>query len=376
MKPNDISKLLAERNYNFVSGVPDSIFKILIQSIDHDANFEHVITNNEGEACALAAGYYIATGKVPLVYMQNSGLGNSINPLTSLLDAHIYSIPTLLLIAWRGMPGEKDEPQHKRMGEILPGMLSLLDIKYGIADTSIDRLSFILDDAARNFKAHSKPYAILFPKNSIGSVVNENKKTDALSQDSIIREDLLDCLVQNSTENDIIITTTGKTSRELFEIRVKHKHSHDRDFLTVGSMGCASSIALGIAMQRPNNRVILVDGDGACLMRMEAMATIGHVQPKNLIHIVVDNNAYESTGSQKTLSNNVNFEEIANACSYRSTMTIKTLDIFSSALATFKSGPALWLIKSHPFSRPDLKRPTTTPVQNKKSLMQRLGVMP
>lgn len=374
MKPEEISALLAEHQFRYVTGVPDSVFKNLLECVHSNSAFEHYITNNEGESCALAAGYHLATGKVPLVYMQNSGLGNCINPLTSLLDSHIYSIPTLLLIAWRGKPGEKDEPQHKRMGSILPGMLSLMDIQYAIADQSIDHLASILKEARHYFSTKKKPFAILFPKNSILSSESTKKPDAAIPAQTIIREKMLECLVQQGQDNDIFVTTTGKTSRELYEIRARNNQGHERDFLTVGSMGCASSIALGIALQRPQNRVILIDGDGACLMRLEAMTTIGYTQPKNLIHVLVDNNAYESTGSQKTLSSNVDFEMIAKACNYASTACVKTLEIFSSLISSFEKGPALWVVKTHAFSRADLARPKSTPIENKQAFMRKLGV--
>lgn len=373
MTPNSLIDLVLNNSYDFITGVPDSIFKHFLIAVNEDKRFEHVITNNEGESCALAAGYYLGTGKIPVVYMQNSGLGNSINPLTSLLDSYIYSIPTLLLIAWRGLPGKKDEPQHKRMGEILPGMLNLLDIPYGIADNDAEKMPYIFDEAKKYFLKNRHPYAILFPK---GVIQGEEKviTKDELPVEALIRENLLESIINSTGENDLIITTTGKTSRELYEIRERLQHHHSQDFLTVGSMGCAASIALGIAMQRKDKRVILIDGDGACLMRMEALATIGHVQPENLLHVVIDNNAYESTGSQKTLSSNVDFPSIAKACGYRNALDIHTQPEFSEAFAQFQQGPVMLVVHSHPYSRPELGRPKTTPIENKLAFMQHLGV--
>ncbi len=373
MLPEDVIEQLVTHCYRFATGVPDSIFKHLLNTINEDHRFQHVITNNEGESCALAAGYHLATGKIPLVYMQNSGLGNSINPLTSLLDSNIYSIPALLFITWRGMPGEKDEPQHRKMGEILPGMLNLLDIPYSVAADDTKRLDYIFKLAEKHFQQHKKPYAILFPKNIIQAKPG-TEKTITLPDNMVIREQLLEKIVSQLSPNDIVVTTTGKTSRELFEIRERRQEGHAQDFLTVGSMGCASSIALGIAMQQPNRRVVLIDGDGACLMRMEAMATIGHIQPKNLLHIVIDNNAYESTGTQKTLSSNVDFAAVAKACSYPHATTTHSLDEFANTFAEFNQGPMLLVVKSFPYSRPDLGRPTTTPYENKHALMKHLGV--
>lgn len=372
MDPNTLVELLKHYQYNFITGVPDSIFKHFLLSLHAGKSLQHVITNNEGEACALAAGYHLATGKVPVVYMQNSGLGNSINPITSLLDENIYSIPTLMLIAWRGLPGEKDEPQHVCMGNVLPGMLSLLNIGYAIADTSSEKMQFILQQAQNYFERYQKPFAILFPKSVFSSV--KIPYTPVLNEGTIIREKLLEAIALKAQPNDIIITTTGKTSRELYEIRERLNQDHSQDFLTVGSMGCASSVALGIAMQRPDRRVILIDGDGACLMRLEALATIGHVHPNNLLHIVVDNNAYESTGSQQTLSNNVDFVAIAKACCYKDSSSYEDLTSFMQAFDSFDQGPVMLVVKTAAKSRADLGRPKSTPQENKIALMQRLGV--
>jgi len=372
MTPNTLIELLLNNDHKFITGVPDSIFKHLIIEVNKDTRFEHVITNNEGESCALAAGYHLATGKTPIVYLQNSGLGNTINPLTSLLDEYIYSIPTLLLIGWRAVPGEKDEPQHKRMGAITPELLNLLGIPYAIAESDTEMMELIFQKAQTHFDTHKKPYAILFPRDTI-KPEKTKKQEEAIPKNSILREELLELIVKNGSDNDVIITTTGKTSRELYEIRERLGQNHARDFLTVGSMGCAATIALGVAMQKKDRRVILVDGDGACLMRMEALATIGHVQPDNLLHILVDNNAYESTGSQKTLSDSVDFATIAKACNYRSSMTTDNLPEFTQALIQFDKGPSMLVVKSYPYSRPDLGRPKTTPIENKVAFMQQLG---
>ena len=366
MIPGFLREQLQQQNFSFITGVPDSIFKDLILEINDDSRFEHVITNNEGESCALAAGYHLATGDVPVVYLQNSGLGNCINPLTSLLDEEIYSIPALLLIGWRAVPGKKDEPQHKRMGAITPEMLTLLNIPYRVA--SDETVEESLQEASRYFRDKSSPYAILFEKGSVDSPEKEVSKEPS----GLIRERILEEIVQVAGEDALLVTTTGKTSRELYEIRERLGQDHSQDFLTVGSMGCAATVALGIAMQQPEHKVILVDGDGACLMRMEAMATVGHVQPKNFLHILVDNNAYESTGSQGTQSASVDFAAVAKACNYRAATTTKTLGQFKEALDQHVSGPEMLVITSTPYSRSDLARPTTTPLENKKAFMERL----
>lgn len=371
MQPNAYVELFHQNHYQFLTGVPDSIFKDLVFEMEEDSRFEHVITNNEGESCALAAGYHLATGKTPIVYMQNSGLGNSINPLTSLLDSEIYSIPALLLISWRGLPGEKDEPQHKRMGNILPGLCNLLDIPFAIANKDTDKMTVILQQATKTINKTQKPFAILIPKGVISSN-NGQPKSKTPPENALIREHILDQLVKHAKSSDIFVTTTGKTSRELYEIRERLDQDHSRDFLTVGSMGCASTLALGIAMQQPKRRVILIDGDGACLMRLEALATIGRQQPNNLVHVVIDNNAYESTGAQPTLSNTVDFPAIATACGYPSAKGYDNLNDFMEAFNNHQHQLGMLVVQSYPYSRPNLGRPKTTPIQNKQAFMQQL----
>ena len=346
--------------------------KIFIIAANEDARFQHVITNNEGESCALAAGYHLATGKVPMVYLQNSGLGNAINPLTSLLDEYIYSIPTLLFIGWRAAPGEKDEPQHKRMGAITPELLSLLNIPYTVFELDMNAMAKKFQQAQHHFESHQSPFAILFPRKAI--VADKPTAEVSIPHGSVLRERLLESVIDRCQDDDVLITTTGKTSRELYEIRQRRGQDHSQDFLTVGSMGCAATIALGVAMQRPNKRVILIDGDGACLMRMEALATIGSIQPNNLLHILVDNNAHESTGGQKTLSANIDIPAIAKACNYRDGLLVDTLAAFEHAFDQFKQGPVMLSVKSFPYSRADLGRPKSTPFENKEAFMERLGV--
>lgn len=366
MKAKELTDLLVKENFEFITGVPDSIFKDFLIDMESSSHFQHIISNNEGEACALAAGYHLGTGKIPVVYLQNSGLGNCINPLTSLLDAYIYSIPTLLLITWRGCPGKKDEPQHKRMGEILPELLTLLAIPYKFASANVEEMNALLVEAREYLNQHKSPLAILFSK----EVLEPNLKSEANIPSNLIREQVLECIVTYSSKNDVIISTTGKTSRELFEIRENKEQGHHQDFLTVGSMGCSPSIALGIAISQPERKVIVVDGDGACLMRLESLALIGHYHPRNFIHILIDNNAYESTGSQKTLSDTVNFANIAKACQYEEAVIVQNQEEFKKELINFNKGPKLIVVKVECYSRSNLGRPKTSPLENKEALMK------
>jgi phosphonopyruvate decarboxylase len=368
MKAKEFTELLLENKFNFITGVPDSLFKDALVDINTRPEFKHIISNNEGEACALAAGYHLSTGQFPVVYMQNSGLGNSLNPLTSLLDSNIYSIPILLFITWRGRPGTKDEPQHIRMGAILPELLCLLGIPFQIASDNVVSMKIMLETAKNHLTINQYPYAIIFPNDVIENASSKEKQYIDYSL-KFTREKVLEHIIRFSNDNDVIITTTGKTSRELFEIREKNQQGHQQDFLTVGSMGCASAVAFGIAVGQPERRIILIDGDGACLMRLETMVLIGHYKPAHLLHIVIDNNVYESTGSQKTLSDTTDFVRFAHACQYAEAVMVDNIEDLKRECSHLSSGPKLVRIKVVNYSRNNLGRPKTTPLENKYHFM-------
>ena len=356
MDSHQFIQRLLDHNYQFITGVPDSTFTPFLQALHNEAQFDHMLCNNEGEACALASGYHLATGNVPIVYLQNSGFGNCMNPLTSLMDPQVYAIPALLMIGWRGHPDANDQPQHLRMGSVMTELLDLLSIPYVIADDTInDQLTV----AQQHFEKHSSPFALLFQPGFFKASQKQKIKQPEQS-----REQLIESIISHY-DDALFVATTGKTARELFAVRKRLAHKHDQDFLTVGSMGCAASIALGIARYQPNKRIVLLDGDGACLMRLEAMATIGHYQPSNLTHIIIDNESYESTGAQATLSPSVNFAEIARACGYPHAE-------YLDALPTNDSQLACYVIKVPSFSRNDLPRPDRTPIENKHTFMAAL----
>lgn len=374
MNPCDFLDALYQYGYQFITGVPDSTFKDLIIAVKDDVRFQHVITNNEGESCALGAGYHLATGKIPVVYMQNSGLGNCINPLTSLLDEQVYAIPSLLLIGWRAKPGVPDEPQHLRMGAILLELLALLKIPYAIIDSSAVEIEGLFNKVQHHFERYSKPFALIFTKD----ILSDPKMSTCaphIMVGGLIREQVLEYLVTNSKAQDLFVTTTGKTSRELYEIRERLNQPHDCDFITVGSMGCASTIGLGIAIQRPDRRVIVVDGDGACLMRLEAMATIGYLKPDNFLHILIDNNAYESTGAQKTQSDHIDFKSLAKSCGYRECVCIECIDELTQYYTDGVQYPLMIVVRASPSSRNNLGRPKTSALENKKLFMNHLEVL-
>lgn len=350
----------------FYTGVPDSLLKslcnYLIEKFGSNKN-RHVIAANEGNAVALAAGYHLATNKVPVVYLQNSGEGNILNPVASLLSDKIYSIPTIFVIGWRGEPGIKDEPQHIMQGIITLDILKVLDIEYFVLtkDIEIDEFQKVMDGFKEKLSV-GKQVAFVISKEAL----TYDKKISYANNYKIGREDALKKIVEYA-EDDIIISTTGKISRELFEIREKNHQSHKTDFLTVGSMGHTSSIALGIALQKPDKRIWCIDGDGALLMHMGSLAVIGANSPKNFVHVVLNNEAHESVGGMPTVANAVNFSEIARACNYAHTSSINDFKNLDEELTYIKNHKQLTFVevKVSIGSRKDLGRPTTSPSENK-----------
>ena len=299
---------------DFFTGVPDSLLKDFCSYVSDNSSTEnHIISANEGGAIALAMGHYLATSKVPLVYMQNSGFGNIINPLLSLADRKVYSIPMLLIIGWRGEPGVKDEPQHVKQGEVSETLLKTLDIPYLIISDKTENIDKVISGAIMKAKQNNEPFAILVRKGTFEPYVLKNKivtNFDLNRESAIIKaSDLLN-------DSDIVVATTGKTSRELFEYRAGKTAGHQRDFLTVGGMGHANQIALGIAVAKPKRTVYCFDGDGAALMHTGSLGIIGELKPKNFKHIIFNNGAHDSVGGQPTIGFNIDFCKIAESFNY------------------------------------------------------------
>jgi len=360
---------------DFFVGVPDSQLKALCNYLMNTYAIDqkhHIIAANEGNCVALAAGYYLATGKVPVVYMQNSGEGNIINPVVSLLSDKVYAIPVIFIIGWRGEPGLSDEPQHVYQGEVTLRLLEDMGIKFFVIDKNTK---------TEEVKAVMKEYEKML---AIGKGVAFVIRKDALSYDikakyennnTMIREEIIGCIVKASGE-DPIICTTGKASRELFEIREINGQNHKYDFLTVGAMGHSSSIALGVAINKPHTRVWCVDGDGAALMHMGAMAVIGANSPENMIHVVINNEAHETVGGMPTVANQVDFIGIAKACGYPNVVCVSTLEDLEKELEIAKRRKELSFIevKCSIGARNNLGRPTTTTIENKESFMEYLTI--
>ena len=368
-----IEKLVEIIGSDFYTGVPDSQLKPLCNYLMNTYGIDpkhHIIAANEGNCTALAAGYYLATRKIPVIYMQNSGEGNIINPVASLLNDKVYSIPAVFIIGWRGEPGVHDEPQHIYQGEVTIKLLDDMGIKSFVIgqDTTVDEVELAMNDFKSELEA-GKDIAFVIRKGSL----TYDKNVDYKNNNSMLREDIIKHIVEFTNE-DPIVSTTGKASRELFETRVANDQSHKYDFLTVGSMGHSSSIALGIAINKPNKKIWCVDGDGAVLMHMGAMAVIGANSPKNLVHIVINNGAHETVGGMPTVANSIDLVGIAKACGYPYSVKVNSFEHLDSELSAARERDALSFIEvaCSIGAREDLGRPTTTARENKDNFMNYL----
>lgn len=357
---------LAGQGMDFYVGVPDSLLKDFCAYVDdHGAAGKYTITANEGNAVAMATGYHMATGKHAVVYLQNSGLGNIINPITSIADKEVYSIPMLLIVGWRGEPNVKDEPQHIKQGRITPAQLELLEIPYKIVDKSSNAEDLALW-AKETLNKTNAPVALLVKKDAFANYKSQRK---AAMDSSLVRETALDALLP-LIGDACVVSTTGKTSREVFELRAK-RNEEQRDFLAVGGMGHALSIALGVAMGEPNKKVVCLDGDGSVLMHLGALPIVGSIAPANLVHVLLNNAAHESVGGQPTVAGVVDFKAIALASGYIDYAVASTIEEIATAWEqlTIQKGPVLFEIRITIGSRDDLGRPTSTPLENKQAFM-------
>lgn len=369
----DVSKFVEVIDSDFYTGVPDSQLKELCNYLIDQYGIDgkhHIIAANEGNCTALAAGYYLATGKTPVIYMQNSGEGNIINPVASLLSSEVYAIPAIFIIGWRGEPGVQDEPQHVYQGKITLELLDIMGIKYFIIDKNT-KLN-VLEDFLRENKEELKKgrnIAFVVKKGAFQYI----KKEKYLNNYEMLRESVIEKIAEY-TDDDIVVSTTGKASRELFEIRERQDEGHQRDFLTVGSMGHASSIALEIALQKPKSKVWCIDGDGAMLMHMGSLAVIGKNCPNNFVHVLLNNEAHETVGGMPTVSENVNWIQLASACGYQKVISVEKYDELETILRNAKSINELTFIeiKCAIGSREDLGRPTLTALENRNNFMNYL----
>ena len=373
ISPKFFIDALASRNIDFFAGVPDSLLKNICAYItDNLPKEQNIIAANEGGAMGIAAGYHLATGKIPCVYMQNSGEGNIINPLASLTDREVYGIPVLLLIGWRGRPGVHDEPQHVKQGKVTTGLLNTMSINYTILSKDEDQAYKQISEAHQYMTCKNECYALVIEKDTFDAYTLQNKVDSGLT---LAREVAIETAVSCLQDNAVVVSTTGMISRELFEIRERNGQGHARDFLTVGSMGHASQIALGIALQQPNRPVYCFDGDGASIMHMGNMAITAQMQPKNYIHIIFNNGAHDSVGGQPTVGLNIDLCGVAKSLGYKNVYSVETSESLADILKQSQplEGPSLIEVKVKKGNRKDLGRPTTTPQMNKVALMQFLA---
>lgn len=373
VSPKFFIDTLKSCDIDFFAGVPDSLLKNICAYItDNLPAKQNIIAANEGGAMGIAAGYHLATGKVPVVYMQNSGEGNIINPLASLTDKEVYNIPVLLVIGWRGRPGVKDEPQHVKQGKVTTGLLNTMGINYAILPKDEEGAAKQIKIAADFMKATNECYALVIEKDTFEDYKLQNVEKNDLTMS---REEAIQKVAANIEDNACIVSTTGMISRELFEARTAWGQGHERDFLTVGSMGHASQIALGIALQKPERRVYCFDGDGASIMHMGNMAITASMKCKNYVHVVFNNGAHDSVGGQPTVGLKIDLCAVAKAVGYEAAYSVDTLEALADTLAAVKSakGPVLLQVCVKKGNRKDLGRPTTTPIQNKEALMEFLN---
>ena len=362
-------KQLINNDIDFFTGVPDSLLKSLCAYItDNSPQNRHIIAANEGNALAIAAGYYLATSKIACVYMQNSGQGNIVNPLLSLIDEDVYRIPVLLIIGWRGEPGVHDEPQHIKQGKLTDKLLQTMNVEYAILSPDTENVINIIQNALDYIKKNLKPFALIIRKGTFDKYVLQHKAPD---YGTISREHAIKSIAASIPDNAIIVSTTGQISRELYEYRAQTSNRHDRDFLTVGSMGHASSIALGIALAQPERPVYVFDGDGAMLMHMGAIPVIASQKLKNFKHIVFNNNAHDSVGAQPTCSDAIDYIKMAESCGYDKAWSVSTVEELNNILTNIVSfnGTCLLEIKVKCGARDNLGRPKETPTENKELFM-------
>jgi len=373
MKAFDLLEKIEGMGIEVITGVPDSTLKQFCDGLQlYGEKFRHYVTANEGAAVGLAVGSYLASGKPTCVYMQNSGIGNAVNPLTSLANKDVYGIPMLFIVGWRGEPGVKDEPQHVFQGKITCQLFENLDVPYAVIDknTELEELNLILQRAEEQF-VKQEQFAIIVKKGTFEA----DEKFVWDNGNKLVREQVLGKLLEIIPKEACIVSTTGKISRELYEQSDARKGNHNALFMTVGGMGHASMIAYGIAQEKPEKRVICVDGDGAVLMHMGALPFIASKAPDNFVHIVINNQAHESVGSMPTDCQQVNLSEMAKTAGYRMVQRVgseEELELVADLIKN-EQGPVMIEVMVSLESRADLGRPKESARENRDGFMEYLG---
>lgn len=370
ISPDFFYQTLKSKGITYFAGTPDSLLKSFCFYVsDNTESSHHVIAANEGGAIGLAMGYHLATGDIPAVYMQNSGLGNAINPLLSLSDPDVYSIPMIMIVGWRGEPGVKDEPQHLKQGRVTLRLLEAMEIPYSVIEGDEDAAGKAIAKAVDVAGKQSGAYALVVKNGAFSSFPPKVAGNKVFSYS---REDVIDTIVQRLDARDIVVATTGMVSRELFECRKSHGHGHDSDFLTVGGMGHASQIALEIATHRPDRRVICLDGDGALLMHMGAAAIAGSRAGSNFKHIIINNGAHDSVGGQPTVAHSIDIQSVLTGCGYKYVSSCAQRDLLVEEISLLldSQGPAALEIMVDKGARSDLGRPSSDLKKSLASFME------
>lgn len=355
---------LIENNIDFFCGVPDSLLKELCLCIK-DNSHNNIICANEGNAIALAAGYHISTSRYGCVYMQNSGLGNAINPLLSLSDNEVYSIPVLMIIGWRGEPGVHDEPQHIKQGKVTLSLLDTVGIKYLIVDEDYESQ---ISECYKYMKETNNSIALIVRKNAFSKYSAESDNSDYL----LTREEAIEVLVSRLGDNDFIVSTTGKASRELYEIRERNNQTHANDFLTVGSMGHTSSLALGISLGT-NKNVYCLDGDGSFIMHMGSLGVVADNCRDNFKYIMINNGSHDSVGGQPTIGFDIDIKNILLGLGFENVVEARSREDIIKHIEVLKENKSAMIIYCKKGSRKDLGRPSTAPKDNKKEFIKKIS---
>ena len=374
IKPEELYKLLYKYGVEFYTGVPDSTIKDFCFFLDSNLpKSKHIIAANEGNSIGIATGYHLSTGKIPLVYMQNSGFGNAINPITSLADKSVFSIPMLIMLGWRGEPETNDAIQHQKDGQIQISLIESLGIPYTILSNNSNNLEDQIDNSVKLAEEQSSPFFLLVRRNSFEK--SRHKLAYPKIESDMSREYAISEIIKSIENDAAIISTTGKISRELYESRLKQGDDNHKDFRVIGSMGHASSISLGMSISNEKRKVYCIDGDGSIIMHMGALSVIGKYGSSNFRHILLNNFSHDSVGGQASSSDVIDFSILSRSLSYKSYYKIAKKSDFNDIFTEFISspGPSFLEIVVTQGSRSDLSRPNISPIDNKKSFMEFFG---
>lgn len=373
LPPNVFYNQLTARGFDFFTGVPDSLLTDFIQYVgDHHPAEKYINAANEGTAVGLAAGWHLATKRFPVVMIQNSGIGNVINPLLSLVDPRVYKIPMLFLIAWRGEPGKKDEPQHIVQGGIMSSLLADLGVTSEVLPGYDEGAEAALDLAHFHLRTKGSPFAFLVRRKTFLTYTSTKETTQ---KHSLSREDAIHVMLEHIGKFDSLISGAGVSSRELIEIREKKGILFNQDFYCLGAKGHSSSIAMGIALAKPSKMIYVLDSDGSFFMHMGAAAQIGSRKIPNLRHIILNNHVHETSGGVPSVGDTVDFVKLAEGCGYVYSASASTKEEVIKHLENMKTiqGSGLLEIKIRSFSKLDTRPPKIGPKENKENFMDFLN---